>query len=62
MQPSRPLDAGVNTRENVQGLCKIKKKRNLKHGGPPCFHDADDVTLERVGVHEKPRISYMKVN
>lgn len=29
--PSRPFNAGVNMRENVQGLCKIKKKRNLKH-------------------------------
>lgn len=55
MQPSRPLDAGVNMREDVQGLCKIKKKRSVEH-------DTDDVTLERVGVHEKPWVSYMKVN
>lgn len=37
---------------NVQGLCKIKKEKECKARGPPCFHDTDDVVLVRVEVHE----------
>lgn len=39
-----------------------KKEKESKAWGPLCFHDTDDVTLERVGVHEKPWVSYMEVN